>query len=252
VVHVETEPPGATVTVDGQPRGVTPVDVPGLDFGSHDVKVELKGYEPRDQGVMLTLAAPRSELKLPLTPAKSAATTGSADILSSPSAATVSVNGAPVGYTPLTNWKLRPGTHKVRIEKDGHEAWSGTVSVQAGKRARLDIPLKAVARPAPQPTPEVDPSRIYEVGDVDVRPKKVSGEWAAAPKLKSGERISVAGTFVVSDGGDVSDVRITESAGKVLDENVAAALRKWKYTPGTKRGVKVKVRLPFKQTFTTG
>jgi TonB family protein len=248
---VETEPPGASVTVDGQPRGVTPLDVPGLDFGSHAVKVELKGYEPRDQGVMLTLAAPRSEVKLPLT--KSAAAAGSADILSSPPAATVIVNGATVGYTPLTNWKLRPGTHKVRIEKEGHEAWSGTVSVQAGKRARLDVPLTAIARPAPQPTPEaVDPARVYEVGDVDVRPRKVSGEWAAAPKLKSGERISVGGTFVVTDGGDVTDVRVTESAGKVLDENVASALRKWKYTPGTKRGVKVKVRLPFKQTFTTG
>ena len=221
----------ATVTVTVSRRG-TPVEVPGLDFGSHDVKVELKGYEPRDQGVMLTLAAPRSEVKLPLT--KSAAATGSADILSSPSAATVTVNGATVGHTPLTNWRLRPGTHKVRIEKDGHEAWSGTVSVQPGKRARLDIPLKAIPKPASQPTPEVvDPSRIHEVGDVDVRPKKVSGEWAAAPRLKSGERISVGGTFVVTEGGDVTDVRITESAGKVLDENVASALRKWKYTPGT-------------------
>jgi TonB family protein len=139
------------------------------------------------------------------------------------------------------------------MEKDGHEPWSGTVAVQAGKRARLDVPLKAIPKPAPQPTPEaVDPARVYEVGDVDVRPKKVSGEWASAPKLKSGERVSVGGTFVVTDGGEVTDVRITESAGKSLDESVAAAIRKWRYAPGTKRGVKVKVRLPFKQTFTTG
>ena len=251
VVHVETDPAGASVTVDGQARGVTPLDVGGLEFGSHDVKVELKGYEPKAQGVMLTLNAPRSEMKVPL--ARTAPVTGSADILSSPSAATVSVDGATVGNTPLKNWKLKPGTHNVQIEKDGHEPWSGTVAVQAGKRARLDVPLKAIPKPAPQPTPEVvDPARTYEVGDVDVRPKKVSGEWATAPKLKSGERISVSGTFVVTDGGEVTDVRITESGGKSLDESVAAALRKWKYAPGTKRGVKVKVRLPFKQTFTTG
>jgi serine/threonine-protein kinase len=251
VVHVETDPAGASVTVDGRARGVTPLDVGGLDFGSHDVKVELKGYEPKAQGVMLTLNTPRSEMKVPL--ARTAPVIGSADILSSPSAATVSVDGATVGNTPLKNWKLKPGTHNVQIEKDGHEPWSGTVAVQAGKRARLDVPLKAIPKPAPQPTPEVvDPARTYEVGDVDVRPKKVSGEWATAPKLKSGERISVGGTFVVTDGGEVTDVRITESGGKSLDESVAAALRKWKYAPGTKRGVKVKVRLPFKQTFTTG
>ena len=98
----------------------------------------------------------------------------------------------------------------------------------------------------------MDPARVYEVGEVDARPNKVSGEWAQAPKLKSGERISVAGTFVVSEKGEVTDLRITESGGKVVDESVAAALRKWRYAPATKRGVKVKVRLPFRQTFTTG
>src|SRR6185295_5579374 len=45
-VHVESQPPGATVTVDNQPRGVTPLDVPELALGHHDVKVELKGYVP--------------------------------------------------------------------------------------------------------------------------------------------------------------------------------------------------------------
>jgi TonB family protein len=251
VVRVETEPPGAAVAVDGEAKGVTPLEVAGLALGNHDVTVELKGYEPKTESVALTSDSPQSQVKLALT--RVAPTTGAADILSTPFGATVSVDGAAIGYTPLKNWKLKLGTHKVQIEKDGHEPWSGTVAVRPGKRAKLDVQLKAVPRPTPQPTAEaVDPSRIYEVGDIDVRPKKVSGEWAAAPKLKSGERISVGGTFVVTDGGEVTDVRITESAGKVLDESVAAAIRKWKYTPATKRGVKVKVRLPFKQTFTTG
>ena len=250
-VRVESDPAGATVAVDGAPRGVAPVEVTGLDLGSHEVKAELKGYDPKTESVVLTSDAPSSQVKLALT--RAAPTNGSADIRSNPPGATVTVDGAAIGYTPLTSWKLKPGTHKVQIEKDGHEPWSGTVAVQAGKRARLDVPLKAVPKPTPQPTAEaVDPARVYEVGDVDVRPKKVTGEWASAPKLKSGERISVGGTFVVTDGGEVTDVRITESAGKVLDESVSAAIRKWKYAPGTKRGVKVKVRLPFKQTFTTG
>ena len=251
LVRVESDPPGAAVAVDGQPRGVAPVEVTGLNLGSHEVKLELKGYDPKTQSVVLTSDSPGSQVKLALT--RAAPSSGSADIRSTPFGATVSVDGVAIGYTPLTNWKLKLGTHKVLIEKDGHEPWSGTVVVQAGRRARLDVPLTAVPKPTPLPTPEaVDPARIYEVGDVDVRPKKMAGEWASAPKLKSGERISVGGTFVVTDSGEVTDVRITESAGKVLDESVAAAIRKWKYAPGTKRGVKVKVRLPFKQTFTTG
>jgi TonB family protein len=98
----------------------------------------------------------------------------------------------------------------------------------------------------------VDPAKVYEVAEVDARPNKLSGEWAPAPKLKSGERISVGGSFVVNERGEVTDLRITESASKSLDESVAAAIRKWRYAPATRRGVKVKVRLPFRQTFTTG
>ena len=250
-VHVQSEPPGAAVSVDGQPRGVTPVDIAGLGLGSHAVKVELKGYEPRSEKVTLDARAPRAELVIRLSRAPAA--TGLADILSVPFGAVVSVDGSAVGYTPLTSWRLKPGSHKVHIAKDGHEPWTGTLAVQPGKRARIDVELKAVAAPAPQPRAEaVDPAKVYEVGDVDARPNKVSGEWAQAPKLKSGERISVAGSFVVTEKGEVTDLRITESGGKSLDESVAAALRKWKYAPATKRGVKVKVRLPFRQTFTTG
>jgi len=249
-VQVKSDPPGAAVTVDGQPRGVTPIEVAGLSLGTHDVKVELKGYEPRSGNVTLTTGAARAELNVPL--ARVAPTTGLADIHSVPFGAVVTVDGAAVGYTPLVSWKLKPGTHKVEIAKEGHEPWSGTVIVKPGKRARVDAELKAHA-PAPQPTIEaVDPAKVYEVAEVDARPNKLSGEWAAAPKLKSGERISVGGSFVVNERGEVTDLRITESAGKSLDESVAAAIRKWRYAPATRRGVKVKVRLPFRQTFTTG
>ena len=53
-VRVESDPAGATVAVDGAPRGVAPVEVTGLDLGSHEVKAELKGYDPKTESVVLT------------------------------------------------------------------------------------------------------------------------------------------------------------------------------------------------------
>jgi serine/threonine-protein kinase len=249
-LRVTSKPPGATVTIDGQPLGLTPMEAPGLSMGDHTVSVELKGYEPRSEKVILTADAAHAELSFPL--ARVAPTTGMADIRSVPFGAVVTVDGAAVGYTPLLSWKLKPGSHMVQIAKDGHEPWSGSVTVTPGKRARVDAELKPHA-PSPQPTIEaVDPARVYDVAEVDARPNKLSGEWAAAPRLRSGERISVGGSFVVNESGEVTDLRITESGGKSLDESVAAAIRKWRYAPATRRGVKVKVRLPFRQTFTTG
>src|SRR6185503_18609425 len=93
-VHVKSDPPGAAVSIDDQARGVTPLDVTGLGLGAHAVKVELKGYEPRSGSVTLTSQAPRAELTLPL--ARLAPTTGQADILSVPSGAVVTVDGAAV------------------------------------------------------------------------------------------------------------------------------------------------------------
>jgi TonB family protein len=53
----------------------------------------------------------------------------------------------------------------------------------------------------------------------------------------------------VSENGEVADARVVESGGKVLDETVLSAVRKWKFAPATKRGTKVKVQTSFRQTF---
>jgi hypothetical protein len=43
VLHVSSEPTGATVSVDGQPRGKTPLIVSDLPIGSHALSVEASG-----------------------------------------------------------------------------------------------------------------------------------------------------------------------------------------------------------------
>jgi TonB family protein len=102
----------------------------------------------------------------------------------------------------------------------------------------------------------VDPNRVYELGQVDTPPRRVSGGSATypknGPKLRAGEDVVVAGTLVITDTGDVTDIRVTQSGGPVLDDTVTAAVRNWKFTPGVKKGIKVKVRMPFRQTFRSG
>ncbi len=260
VLLVETTPPGAVVTINGQSRGLAPVEMPGLAAGDYEVKVELKGYEVKTQAVTLSEAEPRAEVRLPLT--RTAPASGNADILSTPFGATVTVDGAAAGQTPLLQFKLKPGTRKVEVTKDGYEPWSGTLNVEPGKKTRLDVPLKAIVRatPTPAPTAEaVDTSHVYNNlgSEVDAVAKKVSGSSPSypseLPKLRSGEQASVTVSFVVTDEGDVTEPKIVESGGsKLLDEAVLAAVRSWKYSPAAKRGVKVKVRITQKATFRAG
>jgi TonB family protein len=92
---------------------------------------------------------------------------------------------------------------------------------------------------------------------VDTLAKRVSGSSPSYPsdragRLKSGERVSVLVRFLVSEAGEVQDVTVVESGGKVVDEVVTSSIRDWRFQPATKRGTKVKVRVTFKQTFLGG
>jgi TonB family protein len=257
-IQVDSQPSGATISVDGQPRGVTPAYFYDVPYGAHEVKVELNGYAPTTETVVLSADAPATTLNMALS--RSAPATGAAEISSEPPGATVRIDGTPVGQTPFTNPRMKTGTHSVQVVKEGFETWSGTVTVQAGKRVRVDARLRSAAFSAPTSAPpEVDVNRIYvnSPAEVDVPARKISGISASYPtdrsaRLKSGSSVSVRLGFVVTETGDVTDIRVMESAGRLVDEAVLSAVRTWKYAPAVRKGTPVKVRVDFRQTFRAG
>jgi len=269
-MRVESQPAGATVTLDGSTLGVTPLDVADLPLGSHELKLQFKGYAPSDQNVVLSSEAPHADINLTLS--RTAPPVGTADVLSNPSGAFVSIDGIGIGKTPLREYRLKVGDHRVEVLADGYEPWRGSLSVREGKRERIDAFLKAVttATPTPAPKPDVvDPNRVYLQGEVDVPPKKVSGGTATSeklPRLKSKQGLSVTGTFVINENGEVTNINVTgtfmvdengkatniqvdPAAGQAFSQAAVASIRGRKYSPGAKKGVNVKVRLDFKQTF---
>ena len=75
----------------------------------------------------------------------SARSRGSLAIVSYPSGARVSVNGRRVGSTPLVVTNMPAGTHLVRIEADGYQAWAWTARVVANQRSRVTAKLYSSA-----------------------------------------------------------------------------------------------------------
>ena len=74
--------------------------------------------------------------------AVSKATAGSIEVDSRPRGARVSVDGRPVGQTPLKVTAMSPGDHRVLIELKGHRRVTSTVKVVAGEQARLAVSLE--------------------------------------------------------------------------------------------------------------
>ena len=258
-LKVESQPAGAMIQVNGETKGPAPLEFGDLPLGTYEVKADLKGYDGKTQSITLSEAQPTAALKIALTRAQPALV--AADFVSTPAGASLTIDGTKAGATPVLGYKLRPGSHAVEMTKDGFERWTGTLTVQAGTPAKLDAALKAVVQPTPVPTPTaetVDVDKVYTnaPSDLDTVAKKTSGASvsypSSAPRLRSGDSVSVTVSFVIDEEGAVGDVKVLESGGRILDEAVVSTVQKWKYTPAVKKGIKVKARHTVKQTFRAG
>jgi serine/threonine-protein kinase len=79
---------------------------------------------------------------------------GTLRVTSTPSEATVYVNGERAGQTPYEDGMRTPGPVTVRLEKDGHDVWEQqAVAVAAGATREVAATLTATAAPEPGPAP---------------------------------------------------------------------------------------------------
>jgi serine/threonine-protein kinase len=119
---------------------------------------------------------------------------------------------------------------------------------------RPAVAQPVVVMPPSRPPLEVEPHRVYEEDEVDVPPRRIQGMSASypdwGPDLGRGDRASITASFVVNEEGDVTDIRVEEGGGAL--EAVLVAISRWKYEPGLKDGVPVKVRVRMKHTFIGG
>ena len=149
-VLVRSNPPGAQVLVDGQPRGETPVAIRGLDFGEHTIAVTAAGHTRWEQRATLTADRPSQSFEIALTSTGRTSETVAAagnlpatlQVDSRPSGAQVWMNGTLVGTTPLVLTTVDAGSHAVRIELPGYRAWTTSIQVVRGERARVAASLE--------------------------------------------------------------------------------------------------------------
>jgi len=136
-VTLATEPPGASVVVDGEPAGVTPI-VLELAAGEREIEVRSGGYNAWRSRILVVANTPQE-----LPPVELALADGRVQLATIPPEADVSVNGDFRGRTPLT-LRLTPGrNHAIRITKPGYEIVQRDLSVAADSGRELTIELVA-------------------------------------------------------------------------------------------------------------
>ncbi len=138
-LDIASDPPGATVRLDGREVGKTPLTLERLPTGEHTLELDKDGiYAARRQ---LTIAANTLEklsLKLDLLQ-------GKLTVFSEPRDAAVHLDGRPVGRTPVSV-DAEAGPHTLRLTKDGFRPHEETVALQPNRETRTRIALRSIVR----------------------------------------------------------------------------------------------------------
>ena len=137
-VTIKSIPDAALILIDGEEAGTTPRTISDIKIGMHQVEVSIDGYEGWSENIEVidkenTITATLQEKS------------GSIDIKSEPSNATVLVDGKEIGSTPETIKDLKPGMHQVEVRMDGCEDWSESVEVIVEKVSEIAALLQKAA-----------------------------------------------------------------------------------------------------------
>ena len=157
---VRTVPVAATVEVDGVNRGTTPLSISDIAFGEHEVVVSHVGYATMTQMVTFGPANTVVSLGVDLEPGVDRAAeiepappagpdpggpVAGVTVESRPPGARITVDGAPLGVTPLLV-SLAFGPHAIRLELEGYEPWMREVTVTASESIRIAASLERSTR----------------------------------------------------------------------------------------------------------
>ena len=146
---VRSEPPGATVTVDGVDRGRTPLALGDMPFDTYRVEVSREGFRSEAAQLALTPAATVGSIQIELQPGDDpppAPVVGALLVESRPPGARVVIDGREVGTTPTVVSGVAAGTRGLRIELDGYQPWETSVDVPASDQVRVGASLDPLSR----------------------------------------------------------------------------------------------------------
>ncbi len=124
-VRIESEPKGASLTIDGTPWGKTPTTV-DLELGQHRFDLFLPGYATVS-GERRTVEPGASQLSFALSQLLKVR------IDSKPESALVHIDGTSYGYT-TTEAYLTAGQHTFVLTKEGYESHLALETVTEGKQ----------------------------------------------------------------------------------------------------------------------
>ena len=148
-LSIVSDVPHAQVSIDGQDRGVTPLEV-ALDPGAHAVEVTSGG---RRETMAVSIARGARDVFHVLLTSANRVAVGALRVSTPIPGAGITLDGEYRGLTPMTFAQLEPGFHEVAVVQ-GRITERHAVNVEQDRTTEISV---AFATPAPAPAPAPPP-----------------------------------------------------------------------------------------------
>ncbi|MFH0966113.1 MAG: PEGA domain-containing protein [Methanobacteriota archaeon] len=143
-VHVDGEPVGMSITLDGITSGVVPssgvLELPQIPIGGHSIGATMEGYQGKETPLTV-FDGQISKVRIDLI----AIGTGTLTVDSNPTNVQMYLDDVYKGITPVTLTRIPVGGHMVLLKLAGYQDWSSPVTVTAGGQELVSGTLERTA-----------------------------------------------------------------------------------------------------------
>jgi hypothetical protein len=137
-MNLQSVPDGASLMVNGEYRGKTPLTLSGLSADTYNVTFTRFGYKE------LSFTIPVEQGKISEVTATLEPKTGTLVVNSTPAGARVLLDGTYAGLSPVVLGNISADNHTATLEMDGYITTSREFSIPAGQVGTVEVSLDPV------------------------------------------------------------------------------------------------------------
>lgn len=214
-VTINSDPSNAKIEINGNSFGYTPTKINSLEEGEYNLVLSKEGYKKVEDKITLKTGF-NSPLSYSLQTSDRFL-----NISSSPSGASVYLNGSYKGSTPLSIKNEETGTHKLKLIKSGYKDLSEKIKVKGEARESFSFDMKKKKQIVWK---DIDECHFYASTDMSYAGEFYYGaslSWAFFPPADDGVELGIPGlqlgvTYLTDKGiDDKVDHRIIGTLGYI-------------------------------------
>ena len=141
-INISSKPKGSKIYLNNKYVGISPINIPEIIIGEHQIRVSNKDYDPENMNIIIEYDKIK-DIDVNLIPKL-----GTINIVTDISDANISINNKkyktdPSGFTPI---KLKPGNYEINIWKTGYTSEFRKIKIDPNQSETIEIEMYLVKK----------------------------------------------------------------------------------------------------------